>query len=83
MVTVHGDCVPLFFFDKKRKIIGLAHAGWRGTLSDIGGKMINLMKREFGSELSDIIVGVDLLSGPAVMKSGKKSTNHLSVNIFF
>ena len=72
LATVHGDCVPLFFFDKKRKIIGLAHAGWRGTLSDIGGKMISLMKREFGSELSDIIVGIGPSIGPCCYEVGEE-----------
>ncbi|GAB3067889.1 peptidoglycan editing factor PgeF [Virgibacillus ainsalahensis] len=35
-----ADCVPLFFFDPTTGYIGIAHAGWRGTVSRIAGKMV-------------------------------------------
>ena len=31
LVTYYADCTPLFFADTKRRVIALAHAGWRGT----------------------------------------------------
>ena len=30
-----ADCAPIFFYDPKKKIIGAAHAGWRGAISGI------------------------------------------------
>ena len=36
LVTHYADCTPLFFVDKEKKAIGLAHAGWRGTVGRIG-----------------------------------------------
>jgi len=33
-VTV-ADCLPIYFYDSKNKIIGIAHAGWRGILKRI------------------------------------------------
>ena len=30
-----ADCVPILLFDKKSKIIGCIHAGWKGALSGI------------------------------------------------
>ena len=38
LVTYYADCTPLFFVDTKNKAIGLAHAGWRGTVGRIGEK---------------------------------------------
>ena len=35
-----ADCVPLFFLEPENKIIGIAHAGWKGTLHEIGKKVI-------------------------------------------
>ncbi len=34
-----ADCLPLYFYDSEKNIIGLAHAGWRGVLKNIAGKM--------------------------------------------
>lgn len=33
-VTV-ADCIPVFFYEPNEKIIGIAHAGWRGILEGI------------------------------------------------
>ena len=30
-----ADCVPILFYDPKTKIIGCAHAGWKGALNGI------------------------------------------------
>ena len=36
LVTFYADCVPLFFVDPVKKVIGLSHSGWRGTVAKIG-----------------------------------------------
>lgn len=40
LVTYYADCTPLFFVDTKNKAIGLAHAGWRGTVGRIGERLL-------------------------------------------
>jgi len=55
------DCVPLFFADERAGVIGAAHAGWRGTLGQIGKGMIDTMVQT-GATLSDIHVAI----GPAI-----------------
>jgi YfiH family protein len=40
LAMFYADCVPLFFFAPEHGMIGLAHAGWRGTVKNIAGKMI-------------------------------------------
>lgn len=35
-----ADCVPLYFFDPITGYIGIAHAGWRGSVNRIGEKMV-------------------------------------------
>lgn len=64
LVTYHADCVPLFFIDTKNKAIGLAHAGWRGTVNKIGEKMVNRMEKEFNTEVKNLLVGI----GPSIGK---------------
>jgi YfiH family protein len=62
-VTV-GDCVPIYFFDEKKNVIGLAHAGWRGVVKNISASLINKMSTEFGSKSEDISVYI----GPHLQK---------------
>lgn len=62
--TVYADCVPLFFLDPTKKVIGLAHAGWKGTVNKIGAKMVEEFIRSFSSKPEDILVGI----GPSIGK---------------
>ena len=52
-----ADCVPLFFFEPVKKIIGVAHAGWKGTLGNIARNTVDKIK-SFGSEAKDIRVAI-------------------------
>jgi len=36
-----GDCLPVVYFDSHKKILGLAHLGWRGTDKRLAGKMVD------------------------------------------
>lgn len=64
LVTYYADCTPLFFVDTEKRVIALAHAGWRGTVGRIGGKVIDKMRSEFGCNPKDIVCAV----GPAISK---------------
>ncbi len=53
LMSFHADCNAVFFYDPVKKLIGLSHAGWKGTVLNITGKMINAFK-ELGSNPVDI-----------------------------
>jgi YfiH family protein len=57
-----ADCTPLLFHDPARDVVGLAHAGWRGTVADIAGETVRAMSARFGSAPGDIVAGI----GPAI-----------------
>lgn len=40
LTMLFADCVPLYFYAPAEGIVGLAHAGWRGTTANIAGKMV-------------------------------------------
>ena len=65
LVTLHADCGCLFLCDPVSGAIGLAHAGWKGTLKRIGGRMVERMKEEFSSDAKDIIAAL----GPCICKN--------------
>ncbi len=62
LVTQYADCTPLVFLDTKNKVIATSHAGWRGTVKEIGKVTVEKMIAEYGSNPSDILVGI----GPCI-----------------
>jgi len=62
LVTQFADCVPLLFYDPVNEIIGAAHAGWRGTMLEIGKKMVEVMVGRFNCEPKNIKVAI----GPSI-----------------
>lgn len=48
-----ADCVPLLFVDPIARVIGAAHAGWRGALSGVVENTISAMKN-LGAKPSNI-----------------------------
>ncbi|MFT9488213.1 MAG: peptidoglycan editing factor PgeF [Tepidibacillus sp.] len=63
VLTVYfADCVPIYFYDPIKQIIGLAHSGWKGTVLKIAEKMIQTFVDSFQSNVNDIQVAI----GPAI-----------------
>ncbi len=62
LVTQYADCTPLAFLDPVKRVVATSHAGWRGTVKEIGKKTVERMVNEFGSDPTDIIVGI----GPCI-----------------
>lgn len=54
LVIFTADCTPLLFHDPVTGAVGAAHAGWRGTASQIGRRCVEAMVREFDCEPRNI-----------------------------
>ena len=59
-----ADCVPVFFCDLSKGVVGITHAGWRGIHHGIIRKMAQAFKQNFMSRSEDIQVAF----GPAARK---------------
>lgn len=59
-----ADCQAILFFDPGKKILGLAHNGWRGLKQDISGEIIREMVA-LGSNPAHLLVGISPALGPA------------------
>lgn len=64
LMTFHADCTPLFYVDPQQKVIGVAHAGWRGAFSGMASKMVQAMKEVYHCRPENIQVGI----GPSIGK---------------
>lgn len=51
-----ADCLPIYFYDQNKKVVALAHAGWRGTISNIVKKVIDSFLNDYNSNPKDIEV---------------------------
>lgn len=52
-----ADCLPVFLFEPKNKIIGAIHAGWKGLVGNIIDHAVNQMSA-FGAVRKEILAGV-------------------------
>jgi len=59
-----ADCVPILLVDPKRRAVGIAHAGWRGTLSGVAAAAVHAMTERYGSRPADLVAGLGPAIGP-------------------
>ncbi|MBB6729634.1 peptidoglycan editing factor PgeF [Cohnella zeiphila] len=62
LVMYFADCVPLYFLDPETGALGLAHAGWKGTVADVAGETVRAMERTFGTKPADLLAAI----GPSI-----------------
>lgn len=68
----YADCVPLFFFDPETGFIGIAHAGWKGTVSRMAEQMVEKLTAE-GVSLKDLLVCI----GPCISRDYYEVDEHV------
>lgn len=59
-----ADCAPVLFVDKKARVIGAAHAGWRGAVGGILESTVDAMKK-LGAEPKNIFAAIGPCIGAA------------------
>ncbi|MBC8014844.1 MAG: peptidoglycan editing factor PgeF [Sporomusaceae bacterium] len=64
LMLFFADCVPVVIVDPVKKVIGIAHAGWKGTVDHIGQKTVLAMQNHFGTDPQHCLVGIAPSIGP-------------------
>jgi polyphenol oxidase len=59
-----ADCVPIMMHDPRKGLVGLAHAGWMGTLRDVAIATVEALKKNYGSNPADLVAGIGPSIGP-------------------
>ncbi len=62
LLLCFADCTPIMLADPVRRIVAVAHGGWKGTLKNIAAETVQAMEREYGSKPADCIAAI----GPAI-----------------
>jgi polyphenol oxidase len=45
-----ADCVPLFIYEKEKRVLAAIHSGWRGTVAAIAVQGVQKMVEEYGAD---------------------------------
>ena len=69
-----ADCVPILLYDPRRKAIGLAHAGWRGTVAGMAQAAVQAMVEALGSAPDDLVAALGPAIGPCCYEVGPDVT---------
>lgn len=69
-----ADCVPILVHDTVRGVVGVAHAGWMGTVRDVAGAAIKKMREQYGSKPEDVIACIGPSIGPDHYEVGEDVT---------
>ncbi len=57
-----ADCVPILLADPLKKVVGIVHAGWIGTVNRVVEAALKMMERNYGSRPEDLLAGI----GPSI-----------------
>jgi YfiH family protein len=57
-----GDCVPVLLYDPRRRVVGVAHAGWQGTVKGAVTAAVEAMQAAYGSRPAELLAAI----GPSI-----------------
>jgi purine-nucleoside/S-methyl-5'-thioadenosine phosphorylase / adenosine deaminase len=71
LVILTADCAAVFLLDPVRRAVGIAHAGWRGTVARIAARTVETMQSAFGTDPRDLVAGIGPSIGPCCYEVGQ------------
>lgn len=64
-----ADCGPILFADREARVIGAAHAGWKGALTGVTGRTLDLMEEQ-GARRENIVAVIGPMISQAAYEVG-------------
>ena len=62
LTTFSADCIPILFYDPIQRVVGAAHAGWRGTTQGIAAATVQTMSGQYHCDPKNILAAI----GPGI-----------------
>jgi len=72
-----ADCTPILIYDPVKNAIGIAHAGWQGTIKRVASELVTGFQAVFGSNPKDLIAGIGPSIGPDHYEIGEPVLSHV------
>jgi hypothetical protein len=64
LVVQVADCQPVLLFDPERRVVANIHSGWRGSIANVAGRTLQVMRERFECSARDVLAGVGPSLGP-------------------
>jgi purine-nucleoside/S-methyl-5'-thioadenosine phosphorylase / adenosine deaminase len=77
LAVMLADCVPVIVFDPLTPAVGIAHAGWAGTVQHVARNTVHAMRREFGGDPSTFLAVIGPSIGPDSYEVGSEVAEQL------
>ncbi|ANS75101.1 multicopper polyphenol oxidase [Paenibacillus yonginensis] len=77
LTSFYADCVPLYFFDPVHRAVGLAHAGWKGTVAEIAAEVVKTMQETYGTETEQLLAAIGPSIGESAYEVDDKVMQHV------
>ena len=71
LLGLTADCPLVVAFDPDTPAVGFAHAGWRGTLAGIAGRLIEVMRRSLSCTPKRMLAAIAPSAGPCCYEVGE------------
>ena len=62
LIIRSADCLPIFLWDPTQRVVGVAHAGWRGLAKELPMRLVAFVQRRYHSRPRDLVLGI----GPSI-----------------
>lgn len=59
-----ADCTPVLLYDPKKRVVGIVHAGWLGTVRGAARAAVQSMQERYGSQPKDLLAAIGPSIGP-------------------
>jgi len=79
LMALFADCVPVFFYHRGLKAVGIAHAGWRGTAGRIVEKVLTEIEA-LGGDPRETWVAIGPSIGPCCYEVDQKVIREFAQN---
>jgi hypothetical protein len=75
LALLFADCVPLLLYDAQHHALGIAHAGWRGTVNGMAAALLWAMGAAYDTQPAHVLAGIGPSIGPASYQVGAEVIN--------